>query len=287
MSTKIYNGYKLPNMSLVELHDFCMKFKKDIREELEKLYVSKLSLLATNIIDNIKCGFFTTDSIKEYFNNYNSKDKDTILPSLAAEIYMYECRKKIKISNERDPFNDFSFDVTFFPTINNILAIIFTEQKTFKEIWESQLGVEYYGYWNNTDPIDGISYEDWEKRGDEWDKVLGDDFVPALNGLTFDPIADNYPAFCDTKKLVEYQPGLEFRKDRLTELILCKKFDKYFKEKNGEENIYFSVRYNKYKQWLEDNPEETQKAKDSIKIKEKLEIEDFKKEYPIKLEEGE
>ena len=278
MSTKIYNGYKLPNMSLLELHDFCMKLKKNIREELEKLYISKLSLLATNIIDNIKLGFFTTDSVKEYFNNYNSKNKDTIIPSLAAEIYMHECRKRIKVSNQRDPFSDFSFDVTFFPTANNILAITFTDQKTFREIWESQSNVEYYGYWNNTDPIDGISYEDWEKRGEEWDEVLGEDAVPALNGFTFDPIADNYPFF-STEKLVEYQPDLEFRKNRLAIKIM----DKIFYEKNPaekKENNFHEL-YSNYHKWFKANQELFEETKNNIKIKEKLEIEDFRKEYPI------
>lgn len=41
-------------------------------------------------------------------------------------------------------------------------------------------------YWNNTDPEDGVSDEDWEARGKLWDDILGDDAVPSIAGLSYD-----------------------------------------------------------------------------------------------------
>lgn len=35
---------------------------------------------------------------------------------------------------------------------------------------------EYYGYWNNSDPEEGISEEEWEERGAIWAKVATDDW---------------------------------------------------------------------------------------------------------------
>lgn len=45
---------------------------------------------------------------------------------------------------------------------------------------------DYFGYWNNTDPEEGVSWKDWKKRGRLIDKILGKNCVPIENALTFE-----------------------------------------------------------------------------------------------------
>ena len=43
--------------------------------------------------------------------------------------------------------------------------------------------LEYYGYWNNTDPDDSVSEEDWDKREKDWEEALPSG-VPAVHGFS-------------------------------------------------------------------------------------------------------
>jgi hypothetical protein len=56
---------------------------------------------------------------------------------------------------------------------------------------------ESYGYWDNTDPQEGVSEKEWEARGENWARIATDDWdktrlahivfelkMPHLNGLT-------------------------------------------------------------------------------------------------------
>jgi len=44
--------------------------------------------------------------------------------------------------------------------------------------------VKEYGYWDNTDELEGISDKEWRQRGRDWDKILNDfNYVPSMNGL--------------------------------------------------------------------------------------------------------
>lgn len=45
---------------------------------------------------------------------------------------------------------------------------------------------DYFGYWDNSDPEEGISNKDWEKRGKLIDRILGDNCTPIENAFTFE-----------------------------------------------------------------------------------------------------
>lgn len=50
-----------------------------------------------------------------------------------------------------------------------------------KEIAIEEVGFREYGYWNNTDPLDDISEEEWNQREQDWD-FLG---VPSEDGFYY------------------------------------------------------------------------------------------------------
>lgn len=152
MSTKIYSGYKLPTMPMKQLLELCQSFKiraELIRNnELRKLY-----------------------SAEDYKKNY------------------WDIRSKIadaEKSSIRTPL-DMAANICFFPQSNQILAMTFFQLSEMEKEWQKfSPNIEYYGYWNNTDPEDGVSAKAWERRRKDWDKALADsNYVPSTAGFTY------------------------------------------------------------------------------------------------------
>lgn len=152
MSVKIYNGYTLPNYTLQELLQFCREAKKVIEDTVKEHARS----------------FCKTDY---YIKNY---------------VELLDRAMHVKRTGQRDPLVDVSFDVTFFPIKNKLLAITFMDNKTLEKAWESLKGVEEYSYWNNTDKPEEVSKADWKNRENDWNEALLDgDAVPSKNGFSF------------------------------------------------------------------------------------------------------
>jgi len=84
---------------------------------------------------------------------------------------------EIKNTQRRMPGFDFSCFLSFVPFRDYVLGIIFTERPELRKMWMDQACVEKFPYWNNTDPPDGISDEDWCRRGELWDLAVGGDPV--------------------------------------------------------------------------------------------------------------
>ena len=65
------------------------------------------------------------------------------------------------------------------------LALLFTERDEFREVWEATSSVDAYPYWDNTDPPDEVSDDEWSTRRDTWDRAVGHYKAPSLNGITW------------------------------------------------------------------------------------------------------
>ena len=64
---------------------------------------------------------------------------------------------KIYETMGRNPLYDFGLSLVIFPyNHSTFYAILYTEKQRLREMFESYDGVEYYGYWNNTDSDRGI-----------------------------------------------------------------------------------------------------------------------------------
>jgi len=147
MSTKIYNGHCMPLIPMGELLTIC----RDLRVKAEEVRRERLR------------HFF----IKEEF-----KWMETM--NAAWDVG----RKKI-----RNPIVDYSFEICFLPIKDKILLIPFYERH-YDEILKTIPGIRYYGYWNNVDPDEECSEEEWAQREKDWDEALPGPGVPGENGFT-------------------------------------------------------------------------------------------------------
>lgn len=221
MSTKIYNGYRIKNVkSLKDVHDNIINdFRKKSKEYC-------LNLLKERIAKD-----FVTDFDMSYLGNKIDKyygflgtERSTVEKDI---LYFLICGNvvgrfnHIEKSMHRDPIYDFGISLTLFPYNHSIYYImLFTEQQYLLDLFKSYKDVEYYGYWDNTDGPDELSYQAWEARGSRWDKVLSQG-IPARDGYTIDLIKDAF----DFVYLDEFKKD-DFKKEILSKINQLTSFDK-------------------------------------------------------------
>lgn len=194
MSTKIYDGCRFKNnpKNLYEVKDILNKFKEKALKYYQEKYNKLFASIFYSIFDEAVLykkvshrflGFKNRKEEDRYFNKYE-------LHSIFDEIRIYEnsylrqlitedIDNKSKVfRNQLDRFHpyseyDFYCSVMLFPSKNNLLALVITEDEEVKEMFVEMEEIEEYPYWDNTDRPDNMTDKEWEKRRDEWDKTIG------------------------------------------------------------------------------------------------------------------
>lgn len=190
MSTKIHNGLKLTNISLLELRDFSARLREKIRPVHEELYGKVIAEICTEIIDTRT---LQPDDCKELEEKRYGRTAGMSTPLSIAEFHMRDRQRKIKATQERDPEVDFDCKLCILPIKGTLLAMPFTEQNEFLKVISSMEEVSEYGYCNNSDQPEGISKRSWNSRRDNWNKALPGIGIPSKNGfiiqLTHDDVS--------------------------------------------------------------------------------------------------
>lgn len=172
MSIKIYNGYRLPMMSVTELNSFILRVQEKAIE-IQKDIAS--SVLANCIASDLDELFVFGE--EEFKNRGFDKghDSEKLYPYLWPIQKAHQLIKKryqaIQETGHRDPVVDFDFELIVIPDGTKMIVLLYTEQKAFQTYWESLPEVSYYGYWNNSDPDKDTSPEEWKQRKMDWLRV--------------------------------------------------------------------------------------------------------------------
>lgn len=244
MSLKIYNGYKLPKMTMDELSGRMRAFNKTVLDICESLTYRWIADRATTFVDYYDLGKITSkDSIvkKWCFNG-------EINPLSATERYLYGLQRKSKMNMTRCPEVNYGFSATFISTKNKILALIFTERPEYEEAFQSLSFVEDYHYQNQTDRPDSISSTRWNKRRKDWKWIWN--ATPSQQGLTYEPIPVGWPInpFWNKERFEPYLPDIEKRLNGLVDDSLFRIFLKaknnqvYISDIRGTVSAYFDYR---------------------------------------------
>ena len=164
MSTTIYEGRRIPLISVAEI----MEKQKIVRERCLELYVAE-------VCENI------VHAHRERGVSYSK-----FMSILRSELAQYA----------REGFGgyylDYHFTASFMPLGDYLMVIPFNANRKCLKVFDEVFGCEFYGYWDNTDPEDGVSEEDWEARGKEWNAALGGDgyTAPIVAGVSITIIRD-------------------------------------------------------------------------------------------------
>lgn len=271
MSTKIYNGYKLPNWTFKELKDFYTPLVEEANIIRTELYSKQLAKDATLNIDRYNHNLSLIDLPKHF------KDKETFKTYYLdiARDYAMEQIKEIHITHRRNPAYDYEFDICFIPIDNAVLALLYTEQKNLTEMWENCQHVSEYGYWNNEEQDESITDEEWEQRRIDWDIALGSSGVPAENGLSFDPFK-NILFLRHTNELVlKHIPDKDKRAKNIAKELLWLEYYDNEQHKLLDENATFKLAWN-FPEVLEN---EYKEKYEQLQLKIKKDLIDITEEY--------
>jgi hypothetical protein len=298
MSIKLYNGYRLPNLSALELKQFFDDFRAKLKVEAEDKFIKRLAKDFTELFDLIYLG-----NVKE--ENYKAWFKDDRLFHM--DRYVIDNLKEMSIDNfgkiintrQRNHSYDFSCQVSIIPTENYILCQIFEDDSSFLKVWESMKGVEEFGYWDNTDHPNNVSDEAWDLRYQIWKVALNDFSAPAECGFTFEFMPSEfslsslvYDLANDEdyyfNKILSHIPSYENRVDKWAKDKAKSQFMKRFQEERKSEGKkidsisdsgYFdAVDYIE----TEDGKKETEEAKEKLVIpflKREITADDFKLKF--------
>lgn len=165
MSIKVYNGFRVRSDSLCLLNS--------IMDDLRPLVAARAELLMQDTMRNLTAAALTPDA-------------DIIL------MWM-NMREQSRIKRIRLPQVDTDFTVTCFsdPVKRYTYGIVFCEHAEWISLFMEHPLVEEYSYWNNTDPMEGVSSEDWLQRGLDWEPFV--DEAPVVKGFTFELVHPDGP----------------------------------------------------------------------------------------------
>lgn len=96
------------------------------------------------------------------------------------------------------------YDVTLLPNAKggNPLVLLFSENKNeYNEALLAAGAVREFGYWDNSDPDDDVSAEEWEYRKLAWSNLLDPAATPARIGLELSA-PDKITTSIEVRKLI-------------------------------------------------------------------------------------
>jgi hypothetical protein len=269
MSTKIYNGYKINTTSLKKLHKFSLDFKEQCRQLCEeaanKYYVEGCIMRKTRL----ELGL----------SQPKEGDKDSIHWHVFSRIQ--EMQREIKKKGVRYPEVDFDISWVFIPVKNYTLALLYSERREITDLWESQDIIEEYGYWDNVDPDEDCSEQEWKQRERDW-SILGYD-APSTCGFSFSVYGDYDmpPKFFTREDLTpefyaKYYDRESFKKYLIYELVYGEAF------KDRDDDVKFLLK-DDLKEWSKNNPVKRKEIENRVDktLKESYSFRDFTNETNV------
>ena len=172
MSTKIYNGFEfIGDNDIRSIHRNIREFQEELEPVVNKFLIEFLAYDSVSYYDNVvHLGGSLINNRKEPVWKAHEEYRDRV--------------KVIKDSGLRDPEVDFDFEIVILPIKDKILGIHYTEQGEFKKLLSEKPWFREYGYWDNVDPSEKCTEEEWDKRQNDWDEALPGYVTPAFAGLS-------------------------------------------------------------------------------------------------------
>lgn len=159
MSTRIYNAFRLPAMSLMELTAFMGVYRAQAREIMHRLYVREFARHVAETADALALG------------RPELPRHETLMSE--AFWHLDEQLRRGESSARRDEGIDLSVSVSVFAIEGATLAMVHTEHAEYVEAFAALPQAESYDYQNSSDcRPEGVSKKAWQQRKRDWDAAL-------------------------------------------------------------------------------------------------------------------
>lgn len=162
MSTKVYDGRRIPLEKLSEFRDFVMDYQFDL------------------VLDRVKelLDILDEEKAKKWFEEKRSReweDLEDIMKKKYKLDYILKQSEESAQESLRDPIFCLDCGWSFLVEDDYVYLRPWGETWTRDEIDKSfPEWVQEYGYWNNTDKPEGVDVDDWENRGEKWEEIFTD-----------------------------------------------------------------------------------------------------------------
>lgn len=144
-------------------------------------------------------------------------------PFLYARNLIDQRRHKIKSDGYRDPHVDFDFTLTIFPIDNRILGMAHTERNSWFDLLCEIPGIRHTPWWNNTDPPDQITENEWQDRENIWRRIFRRDPVGRPSHCGFSLDMSPFLKSPKVEELVSAQEDFQTRLKRIAQEYLFHK----------------------------------------------------------------
>ena len=144
MSTKIYNGYIVRDMTVEDLYPKLLEASDYVFGYLERQYLDLLLRLREREAQKPKAERKSGHEIDNMLRSYSKSDLDA------------------------------DSSIVLIPNQGDVLVMIFGGRQTEKLYLSKLPELENYQYWDNSEQPEEISEEDWDAIGERWGEVLRD-----------------------------------------------------------------------------------------------------------------
>lgn len=267
MSTKIYNGLKLPNMSVFELNEMYKILRSKLIPLAQQEYYKFIAKIYQAAYVYPKLGINICEYDIDMKNLPHEADND--------EILLFAKREACEIINktrnavlwaDAEPDADFEVSLSILPISDAILCIPSANNsilsKELKALLIDYFHVEEYGYWDNTDMPDELTEDEWNKRREDWNKALPDALgVPRQNGFVIKLVDSEFDLTKRAGGIPKYiMPYVESNevlcKKAAKEKLIMEKYEEYIHDfDTAEGNISIYKTWRMACEYIENNPE--------------------------------
>lgn len=198
MSTHIEHGTRVRVKTVTELNTLVLDFRRQVEVIARNAYQQKCAELTYHILDEAVLQPTYERFLRAVRAEYATEPiesprpfSDTDLRWIVRHI-IADHQAAIARTQERDPAYDWGCHLTAIPHRTGLYVLLYAESEKYHEIWRSLSGVEDYGYWDHTDPPEGMSRDRWERRRQRWNALMPDG-VPSHARMTidiYDPLTD-------------------------------------------------------------------------------------------------
>lgn len=285
MSTKIYNGLKLPNMSVFDLNEMYKTLRSNLIPIAQQEYYKFIAKIFQSAYVYSKLGV----SICEYDVDMNNlppeaDDDEMLLFAKREACNIISKTRNAILWADAEADADFEVSLCILPVSDSILCIPCANNnelnKELQRIMMEYFHVEKYGYWDNTDKPDELTEAEWNKRKNDWSRALPDSLgVPRQNGFVIKLVDSEFDL---TKRLggipkfiMPYvEPNEDLCKKAAKEKLVMEKYQEYihdFDLAGGNVSVYKA--WTLAVEYIKNNPEKVEKlTADFIKKLKKGEV---------------
>lgn len=153
MSTKIFDGFKIESQDFLDINKKLDKFREQIFKEAERRITKRIVENAVGRFDNQKI-IHGKEDIK-FWDCFWEVEQQAFKEQKEDARSLY----------------DVSFSVFLLPIRDITIGVVYSGESDFKQMFFRKRFVKDYAYWNNTDPNEKVSEEEWEQRRKDWGSI--------------------------------------------------------------------------------------------------------------------